>query len=185
MADILMRCRSFSTGNWKNIAMRIAVGTVLLWSTGAALAAGLPYDEHADAAADVRAARQSASATGRDVLIVFGANWCLECREVPRLIEQHADQVGPDKAVLVKVDVGNFDRNMDLVKSWGTPTRKGIPAAVLYRPRQGIVYSGLFSRLLDPTARFRKLALAAAVPLGGLGLLLVALRWRRRQPKAA
>lgn len=184
MVNILMRCRSFSIGSWKNIAMRIAVVTVLLCSTGAALATGLPYDEHADAAAEVRAAQQSASATGRDVLIVFGANWCPECREVPRLVEQHAGQVGPDKVVLVKVDVGNFDRNMELVKSWGTPTRKGIPAAVLVRPRQGIVYSGLFSRLLDPTAHLRKLALAALLPIGALGLLLLALRWRR-QPKAA
>jgi thioredoxin 1 len=184
MADIPMRRPSFSMGHCKDIAMRIAVGAILFWSAGAAFAAGLPYNENAHAAADVREARQAAAATGRDVLIVFGANWCLECREVPRLVEQHADQVGPDKVVLVKVDVGNFDRNMDVVKSWGTPTRKGIPAAVLYRPRQGVVYSGLFSRLLDPYARFRKLALAALAPVSGLGLLLVVVRWRRRQPKA-
>jgi thioredoxin 1 len=162
-------------------ARRLSIALALLWSTGTALAAGLPYDEQANAAAEIRQAQQSARDTGRDVLMVFGANWCPECREVPRLLQQHAAQVGPDKVVLVKVDVGNFDRNLDIVRAWGNPIRKGIPAAVLYRPQQGVVYNGLLIRLLDSHARLRKIALAALVPAAALSLLLAALAIRQRR----
>jgi hypothetical protein len=36
--------------------------------------------------------------------------------------------------VVVKIDVGNFDKNLDVVKHYGYPTGKGIPAAVVLSP---------------------------------------------------
>ena len=35
---------------------------------------------------------------------------------------------------VIKVDVGNFDRNLDLAASYGNPMKKGIPVAVFFHP---------------------------------------------------
>lgn len=39
---------------------------------------------------------------------------------------------------VVKVNVGNFDRNLDLTKRFGNPVENGIPAAVLVSPDKRI-----------------------------------------------
>ena len=43
-------------------------------------AKNLPYDEAADASADVAAALKRAATEGKAVLLTFGANWCPDCR---------------------------------------------------------------------------------------------------------
>jgi thiol-disulfide isomerase/thioredoxin len=45
-----------------------------------ALAATGPYDEHADAKAQIRVALEDASQAKVPVLVVFGANWCGDCK---------------------------------------------------------------------------------------------------------
>lgn len=42
---------------------------------------------------------------------------------------------------VVKVDVGDFDRNLDVVAQFGEPTAKGIPAAVLLSPDGTVRYA--------------------------------------------
>ncbi|MEO8299031.1 MAG: thioredoxin family protein [Burkholderiales bacterium] len=89
-----------------------------------------PYDEHADARAQLAQARGIAQAQGKHVLVIFGANWCSYCQALDRtmktagLLSQH---LATGYAV-VKVDVGDFNRNMDLDRELGRPARKGIPA---------------------------------------------------------
>ena len=40
-----------------------------------------------------------------------------------------------------KVDVGRFDRNLDISSVYGEPTKKGIPAAVVLSPGNDILYA--------------------------------------------
>ncbi len=48
----------------------------LMMGAGLARAAGQPiFDEHADARRDIAAAIAQASKTGRNVVLIFGANW--------------------------------------------------------------------------------------------------------------
>ena len=53
------------------------------------------------------------------------------------------------KFVLVKIDVGNFDKNLDIAQSYGNPIKKGIPAAVLLSPDNKILYSTKAGELAD------------------------------------
>jgi protein disulfide-isomerase len=101
-----------------------------------------PYDESADAAREVDAALDEARTNGRLVMITFGANWCSDCSafaaavenpEVARRLDEHF--------VRVKVDVGNWDRNPDLVAAWGDPIAEGIPAVVIASPGRDILYA--------------------------------------------
>jgi len=104
----------------------------LLLSLGdVAHAATLPYDERADASVDIRSALNEVKGSSKDVLVVFGANWCPDCRVLDSVLHGRAAEALSEHFVLVKVDVGYFDKNVDLAKRYQIDLRKGIPAAVL------------------------------------------------------
>jgi len=90
------------------------------------------YDEAADARADIDKARAQATAGGRRVLVVFGANWCGDCRVLDISMKQgKLKTVIDEKFVVVKVDVGRFDRNVDIAQRYGVPLKNGIPAVAV------------------------------------------------------
>jgi len=111
-------------------------------STNAPEADARPYDETADAHADIIAARDEAAAQDKRLLLVFGANWCPDCRVLASAMARAplADEIDT-RYVVVKVDVGNWNKNLDVVQSWGNPIAKGIPAIVVAQPHGAILYA--------------------------------------------
>ena len=91
-----------------------------------------PYDESADARADLNNALQQAKSQGKRVLVVFGANWCADCQALAKLMASGpvADHVA-QRYVVTKVDVGDFNKNLDLARQMGEATKKGIPAVAV------------------------------------------------------
>lgn len=107
-----------------------------------ALAADVPYPVAANARADVQRALDRARVNHRPVLIFFGANWCEDCRALARSLEQPANAALMARSFnVVKVNVGNFDRNLDVAGRFGHPVENGIPAAVMLSPGGSILYS--------------------------------------------
>ena len=98
----------------------------------------LPYDEHANAPEQVRQAVSAARAAHKDVLLVFGANWCPDCLVLDSVLHQNA--AISDRFVIVKIDVGDFNKNLDLVKRYEVPLRKGIPAAAVVSGEDQLLY---------------------------------------------
>ncbi len=102
----------------------------------------LPYDESADAKAALQQALNSAKAAQRSVLLIFGANWCEDC-----IVLDHALKTGRNATLVagefevVKVDVGRFNRNLDIARAYGDPIKKGIPAAVVLSADNRVLYS--------------------------------------------
>jgi protein disulfide-isomerase len=117
---------------------------------GAAFAAERPYDESADAKAEIRAALADAATARQPVLIIFGANWCEDCRALDRALKtgRNAALIARDFRV-VKVDVGNFDRNRDVTAAYGNPTAHGIPSAVIVSPDNRILFATRAGELAD------------------------------------
>ena len=111
-------------------------------AVSSAIAAPLPYDETADAKAAVQQALIAAKAGQRPVLVVFGANWCEDCRALDQALKR-----GPNAALMarefevVKVDVGRFNRNLDVAEAYGNPIKKGIPAAVVLSADNRVLYA--------------------------------------------
>ena len=116
----------------------------------AAWAAPLPYDEAADAKADVKRTLSEAKKSNMPVLVIFGANWCEDCRALDKALKtgKNAELVNREFKV-VKVDVGNFDRNLDLAARYGNPIKKGIPAAVVLSPEDQVLYATRLGELAD------------------------------------
>lgn len=93
------------------------------------------YNEQADARAELNLALASAQAKQKSVLVVFGANWCADCLALERKMSAGSLAAHVDKRfVVLKVNVGRFDRNTDLAAQMGVPLKKGIPAVAVLKP---------------------------------------------------
>ena len=113
-----------------------------LFATGALAATAMPYNPKADAKAEVRHALSEARANHEPVLVFFGANWCEDCRSLARSLKSGRNaKLMADHFNIVKVDVGNFNRNLSVDKRFGDPIHKGIPAAVILSPRGKVLYA--------------------------------------------
>ncbi len=101
----------------------------------------LPFNETADAQAEIHAAMTQAAAEKKYVLLIFGANWCIDCRELSaNMVKSPLSDLIRQRYVVVKVDIGNWNRNLDIVKAWGDPTAKGIPGVVVADPSGSTLY---------------------------------------------
>jgi protein disulfide-isomerase len=113
-------------------------------------AADGPYDEAANAQADIQAALAQAATSGQAVLVVFGANWCGDCKVLDQALRQ-----GPSAALvarefkLVKVNVGRFDRNVEIALGYGVPLKKGIPAVAILSAAHQVLYVTRAGELAD------------------------------------
>lgn len=134
-------------------AIRAAVGATL--GVAVALVAAIawassnaPYAEVADARADIAAAQQAAAAHQQQVLLVFGANWCGDCRALDDAF--HTGTVAPQikqRYQVVKVNVGKYDRNLDLAEQYRVPLKKGIPSIAILSADGKALYSTQRSEL--------------------------------------
>src|SRR5215472_6890842 len=87
------------------------------------------YDESADAQKQIAAAIAQASRSGRSVVLDFGANWCLDCHVLDaRMHTSELAGLVEKNYVVVHIDVGRMNKNVDLAQKYGIPLSKGIPA---------------------------------------------------------
>jgi len=94
------------------------------------------YDERADASSDVRASIRKASRQHKNIVLVFGANWCADCHALDRQMHEPELAALIEKDfVVVKIDVGRFDKNLDLGGKYHVPIERGIPALAVLDPR--------------------------------------------------
>jgi len=109
----------------------------------------LPYDENANSAADIQAALTKAKVEKKDVLLIFGANWCKDCVELDRSLKGQSAALINKKFVLVKINIGQYDANINIANDYGNPIKKGIPAAVLLTPQNTVLYATHGGELAD------------------------------------
>ena len=97
----------------------------------------LPYDERANAAAQVAAAKARATARHKLLLIDLGGNWCLDCRLLAGTMEVPALKAFLDRHYeIVTVDVGRMDKNLAIPARYGIKDRlKGVPSLLIVDPR--------------------------------------------------
>jgi thioredoxin 1 len=98
-----------------------------------------PYDGTANAEQDISTALAGLKGQKR-LLLIFGANWCPTCRKVDATLKQ-PEIAGYLNAhfTLVKVNVGNFDTNMDISDRFGSVTKEGIPAMAIVDKNNSLV----------------------------------------------
>lgn len=111
---------------WKLIATKRSDATRLQQPTSTDK---VIYAPGLDAHAEIKQALALAAKQHKNVLIVFGANWCYDCHVLDLAFHR------PDLAAIlsrnyevVHVDVGEGDKNQDIMQEYHVPMKKGIPA---------------------------------------------------------
>jgi thioredoxin 1 len=100
-----------------------------------------PYNEKANAAAEIHQALEETRSDHKLVLLVFGANWCANCREFDRALHGTSRALIDGRFHVVKIDIGNFDKNLGIAARYDDPIKMGIPAIVLLSADDQVIYS--------------------------------------------
>ena len=100
------------------------------------------FDEKADAGKDIQAAIAQATRESKHVILDFGANWCLDCHILEAQMEK--PELAPlikANYVVVEIDVGRYDKNLDLAGKYHVPLDKGVPALAVLDSHGKLLYS--------------------------------------------
>jgi thiol:disulfide interchange protein len=116
------------------------------------------YPDPAQAREDLASALKNAARTHRRILLDFGGNWCGDC-QVLDIYFHNADNrpILDANYVLVRVNVGEYDANLDMAAKYEIPLKRGVPAIAVLSEAGKLLYSqkqGDFApmRRMDPSA---------------------------------
>jgi protein disulfide-isomerase len=135
--------------------MRNAIAALFLFAVAPSAAIAAPaaaslYDEAADAKADIAATLAEAQRAKVPVIVVFGANWCGDCKMLDMAFKTGASApLIAEKFKVVKVNVGRFDRNVDVAESYDVPLKSGIPAVAILSTQGKVTYATRAGELAD------------------------------------
>lgn len=130
--------------------VRRAVLSLALLAPLVLQAAPPPYDEAADAKAEIRAGLAAAAQARVPLLVVFGANWCGDCKVLDMAFKSGSSAPLIQKHFkVVKVNVGRFDRNVDIAEGYGVPLKTGIPAVAVLSAQGQVLYATRGGELAD------------------------------------
>ncbi len=125
----------------KNI--KIFAALLLVFAAAAAYSAGREiYPAPEQARADIARALHTAAATHKRVLLDFGGNWCGDCQVLDIYFHDPRNKPILDaNFVLVDVNIGHMDANLDIAKKYGVPLEKGVPALAVLSETGKLLYS--------------------------------------------
>ena len=115
----------------------------------------LPYDEKEIESLKLDRFIDLSIDKGKQPVIIFGGNWCPDCRilegtlampTIKKFIDQHYQ--------IMHIDIGRYDRNMELMNHLNIESKKGVPRVVILDFEKNIVNSSTSSEWT--TARDRK-----------------------------
>jgi len=131
----------------------MAAGVVLAagtWMTAVPVAAAqagpIPhahiFPDVGAARGDIQAALEKARAEHKRVLLDFGGDWCGDCQVLNYYMHQSPNKELLEKYyVVVDVNIGHIDQNIDIGDKYGVVLKKGVPALSVLRPNGTVVYA--------------------------------------------
>ncbi|MEM7352131.1 MAG: thioredoxin family protein, partial [Acidobacteriota bacterium] len=97
-------------------------------------------DGSAESRQRVGEARRQAAASGKRVAVVFGADWCPDHQALEEALKsQYVRPFVDDVFEVVVLDVGQRDRNLELMGDYGMAVERGIPAVAVLEPDGTVV----------------------------------------------
>lgn len=99
------------------------------------------YKADANAAQDIRHALATAVKQHKNVLLDFGGNWCIDCHVLDNAF--HQPRIAPllnSNYIVVHVDVGKYEKNLDLAKKYHVNLEKGVPSLAVLDSLGKVLY---------------------------------------------
>ena len=100
------------------------------------------YPNPGAANAEIAGALHTAAAAHKRVILDFGGNWCPDCLVLDRYFHDARNQpIVKANYVIVHINIGHMDANVDLARHYGIPLKKGVPALAVLSGSGKVLYS--------------------------------------------
>jgi thiol:disulfide interchange protein len=100
------------------------------------------YSAEADPKTEITSALKQAALEHKRVILDFGGDWCGDCQVLDIYFHQAPNLELLDKNfLLVHVDIGRFDKNLDITEKYNVPLKKGVPALAVLDADGKLLYS--------------------------------------------
>jgi len=99
------------------------------------------YPDPSQAKADLATAIKTAAQSHKRVIVDFGGDWCGDCQVLD--IYFHNAENRPlleSNFILVHINIGRMDENLDIAEQYGIPVTLGVPALAVLNDRGKLLY---------------------------------------------
>ena len=99
------------------------------------------YPDNANAHAEIADAEARAARENKRILLIFGGQWCFDCHvldaafhlpEIARVVDSSYE--------VVHVDIGHYDKNLDIVARCETSITMGVPALAVIDAKGKVLF---------------------------------------------
>ena len=93
------------------------------------------YPPPEEAQSEISTALAAAAKQHKRVILVFGGNWCYDCHVLDTTFrsKEFAPIVNANY-IVIHINVGNYDANLDLAEKYEIPLKKGVPSLAILDP---------------------------------------------------
>jgi thiol:disulfide interchange protein len=100
------------------------------------------YPDPSQAKADIAAALKVAAQTHKRVLLDFGGDWCPDCQVLDLYFHDEKNRPLLEAGfVLVHVNIGHMDTNLDIAQQYEVPINRGVPALAVLSDKGVLLFS--------------------------------------------
>jgi thioredoxin 1 len=100
------------------------------------------YPDPSQAQADIAAALKTAAQTHKRVILDFGGDWCGDCQVLDLYFHDEKNLPIVDAGfVLVHVNIGKMDANLDIARKYQIPLERGVPALAVLSDKGVLLFS--------------------------------------------
>lgn len=118
--------------SWRKKLVILAAAALLSAPSSLPAQARIIYSDTADAHVDIAQGLRTALQQHKRVILDFGGNWCGDCQVLDIYLHQEPNLSLLEKNfVMVHVNIGHYDKNLDIVEKYGIPLKNGVPLLVV------------------------------------------------------
>jgi thiol-disulfide isomerase/thioredoxin len=115
----------------------------------------LPYNGEIYSESDIERFLDSSINKSKQPIIIFGGNWCPDCRILEGTLQLPTiKKYMIEHYEIMHVDVGRYDKNMNLISYFKIPKEEGVPRVLVFDNKKNIL--NMESTKEWTTARDRK-----------------------------
>ena len=99
------------------------------------------YPDPGQAKTDLAAAVKTAALDHKRVIVDFGGNWCGDCQVLDLYFHNTENRpILESNFVLVHINIGRMDENLDIAEQYGIPVTLGVPALAVLSDKGKLLY---------------------------------------------
>jgi thioredoxin 1 len=122
------------------VSLAVAAGLALSAAVGGAATRDI-YPDPSHGKADLAAAIKTAAQSHKRVIVDFGGDWCGDCQVLDIYFHNAENRpILDSNYVLVHINIGRMDENLDIAEQYGIPVTLGVPALAVLSEKGKLLY---------------------------------------------